>query len=97
MLIGKPEVRQKVVDLEIEFDGNHIQLESKIEILGFIINENLELNDFINGTIRKCYGRLDVLRKLKISSLEVRKALSVSLILSCIDYCNGTIANAPKK
>ena len=51
----------------------------------------------MNETVKKCYGRLAVLRKLKISSFELRKNLSVTTVISCLDYGNSLLAGAAKK
>ena len=50
-----------------------------------------------NETAKQYYGRIAVLRKLQITSFEIRKTLAVSTILSCLDYCNSLTANATKK
>ena len=82
MIIAKPEIRAQFLDLHLEFEGKSVIFDRKIEILGFIINEDSELNDFVNETVKKFDSRLAILRKLKISSLETRKNISVSLILN---------------
>ena len=64
--------------------------------MGYIINENVDCEEFVKETVKKCYGRLAILRKLRISSFEIRKTLAVSTILSVLDYGNSLIAGAPK-
>ena len=40
MIIGEPEIPAEFIDLHLKFEGNQIIFDRKLEILGFIINEN---------------------------------------------------------
>ena len=97
MVIGKTNIIENFKNIEMDFDGEQIKFAKKIELLGVTITEDLELDTFVNETIKKCYGRLAVLRKLKISSFELRKNLSVTTVISCLDYGNSLLAGAAKK
>ena len=96
MVIGKEGIREAYQDMNIVFDGAPIECQKKIELLGYIINENVDCEEFVKETVKQCYGRLAILRKLRISSFEIRKTLAVSTILSVLDYGNSLIAGAPK-
>ena len=47
VIIGKQKIRDKVGKFEMSFDGNPIDFKYEVQLLGCRINENLELNTFI--------------------------------------------------
>ena len=50
MSIGKTEIREKYKDLVITFDDQPLKFDKKINLLGVVITEDLELDTFINET-----------------------------------------------
>ncbi|XP_057290201.1 uncharacterized protein LOC130612880 [Hydractinia symbiolongicarpus] len=56
-------------------------------LLGLTIDEHFKWNAQIDKTLKKCYGKISVLRKLKnFTSFRLRKQLIETLIFSQIDY-----------
>lgn len=56
-------------------------------LLGLTIDEHFKWNAQIDKTLKKCYGKISVLRKLKnFTSFRLRKQLIETLIFSQVDY-----------
>ena len=97
VIIGKKKVRDKIGKFELNFDGNPIDFKDEIELLGCHVNENLELNTFIEEKMAKCRARIAMLYRLKIKSEQVRKHLATSLVLSVMDYGNSILHETSQK
>ena len=79
------------------FDEQPVKFEEEIELLGVPIRRDLSIAPFMERTAKKCMKRLGMLKKLKITSFEIRKSLANTMILSTLDYCNGLTHNTTKK
>ena len=56
----------------------------------------LSWKDHVNNVMKSCYGTLQILRQFKrFASLNVRKTLAETLVLSKISYCNVAYAQLP--
>ena len=56
----------------------------------------LSWKDHVNNVMKSCYGTLQILRQFKrFTSLNVRKTLAETLVLSKISYCNVAYAQLP--
>ena len=94
-LIAKKNIRKKY-SIDIQFDGSPINFTEKVDLLGVPIVNDLSMSHFINEKQIKCRAKLAMLYRLKVRSMQSRKQLATSLVLSTLDYGNSLLVNTTK-
>jgi hypothetical protein len=83
-------------DLSICFDGVAIHPVDVARSLGVLIDARLSLKPFISKTSRTCFYHLRRIRQIRSSLTEsAAKTITVALVLSRLDYCNGVLSGLP--
>ena len=86
-----------VNSFQLNLDGNMMEEETTVKLLGVQLDPNLNFSKFINKKISNCNFHLRNLRAIKNSiPQKTRIILVTSLICSTLDYCNALLICVPK-
>ena len=85
------------MEFNIKINGNKVEGESFLRILGVHIDEHLQWNIHITKIIKSCHAKLKQLNQIKrCSEFKLRKQLAELMILSKLDYCNTLFHSCPQ-
>ena len=77
------------IDLKFRVDGQELQQENHIKLLGLTIDEKLNFHDHIAGLCRKISRQISVFNRFKrLIPLDAKVRLYDSFILSHLNYCS---------
>ena len=101
LVIGSPyNIRNnqgKTLNLINQDDGKTLEKLNTVLTLGVNIDSTLSMTSFVNAKCSEGYCKLRNIRRLLYGlDTSMRIMLVRNLILSKLDYCNATLANAPK-
>lgn len=99
MIIGTKNNVKKAKELiggKVSIAGEEIEYSTAVKNLGVFIDENLTWKKNITETIKKAYGTLHALNRLRhLLSLDVKKKLVQCLIMPYFNYCDTIQLNIP--
>lgn len=83
-------------DLSISLDGASILPVDVARSLGVLIDSRLSMKPFISRTSRTCFYHLRRIRQIRSCLTDsAAKTITVALVLSRLDYCNGVLSGLP--
>ena len=81
------------LNYDLNFNGNLLECQDEINILGVNLTKNLDMKKFIQRKVQVCNFKLRNLVFIKNSiPFKIRITLVTNLILSNLDYCNSLLA-----
>ena len=83
---------------EILVGDDIIKPSNKVKNLGIMLDKNLNMESQINYVTKSVYFHLRNISKIRhYLNCENTKSLVQSLVITRLDYCNGILANLPKR
>ena len=97
LVIGLPQQLAKINNPQLVIDPNTVLAPaSHARNLGFLIDNNLTLNQQISALSRSCSYHLRDLRRIRTTlDFKTASTIATSLVQSKLDYCNSLYLNLP--
>ena len=97
MFVGSSRLLAKYnLPFVVTLDGTTLPISSKLKILGFTLDSNLNFAHFISQIIQSSNFHIYAIKQVrKFLTLSTANALFILLVLSRLDYCNFLLCRQP--
>jgi hypothetical protein len=84
-------------NIAIKIDDNMIQASDQLKLLGFCLDKHLTMKDHIDQTVKKCQGKLGILRRsAQAMPTKLLKLFYISFIRPHLEYCSPLLITVSK-